>query len=105
MIAGNTPLGIRGQREKFHSQVWKLGDSFEESCRKVDSLTAVTIATGYIWCEVLSKEANERYVKDNHSPGKYRANIPLINSPEFSAVFNCPSGTPMNPVKKCRLWG
>lgn len=26
-----------------------------------------------IWCEVLSKEANERYTKDNHSPGKYRS--------------------------------
>ncbi|GFT81582.1 peptidase_M13 domain-containing protein [Nephila pilipes] len=64
-----------------------------------------TAATSNIWCEVLSKEANERYVKDNHSPGKYRANIPLINSPEFSSVFNCPVGTPMNPVKKCRLWG
>ncbi|XP_035214545.1 neprilysin-2-like [Stegodyphus dumicola] len=58
-----------------------------------------------IWCEVLSKEANEKYIKDNHSPGKYRANIPLINSAEFSSTFNCPLGSPMNPVKKCRLWG
>ncbi|KAG8189071.1 hypothetical protein JTE90_025501 [Oedothorax gibbosus] len=58
-----------------------------------------------IWCEVLSKEANERYTKDNHSPGKYRSNIPLMNSPEFSSVFNCPAGSPMNPAKKCRLWG
>ncbi|XP_071042056.1 endothelin-converting enzyme 2 [Parasteatoda tepidariorum] len=58
-----------------------------------------------IWCEVLSKEANERYIKDNHSPGKYRSNIPLMNSAEFSEIFNCPIGSPMNPIKKCKLWG
>lgn len=57
-----------------------------------------------LWCEILSKEANERYIKDSHSPGKYRANIPLMNFPEFSSAFQCPAGSPMNPTKKCKLW-
>ncbi|XP_067134697.1 neprilysin-1-like isoform X1 [Centruroides vittatus] len=58
-----------------------------------------------LWCEVTSKEGNEKYIKDTHSPGKYRANGPLSNSYDFASAFHCPLGSPMNPHKKCQLWG
>ena len=39
-----------------------------------------------------------------HSENFYRIVIPAMNSPDFAKAFNCPVGSPMNPVKKCRLW-
>lgn len=57
-----------------------------------------------IWCEVLNPDGYEKYTKEAHSPGKYRANGVLQNSPTFAEVFQCPVGSPMNPAKKCQLW-
>ncbi|EFX90025.1 hypothetical protein DAPPUDRAFT_39988 [Daphnia pulex] len=62
------------------------------------------ITYGQIWCEVLNGDGYEKYTKEAHSPGKYRANGVLQNSPTFSQVFNCPLDSPMNPANKCQLW-
>lgn len=39
-----------------------------------------------------------------HSPGKFRVIGTLSNTRDFAQVFNCPLGTPMNPIKKCSVW-
>ena len=39
-----------------------------------------------------------------HSPSRFRINGPYRNIEEFSRDWNCPKGSPMNPVKKCRVW-
>lgn len=57
-----------------------------------------------IWCEVLNADGYEKYTKEAHSPGKYRANGVLQNNPTFAKVFQCPVGSPMNPANKCQLW-
>lgn len=55
---------------------------------------------------VYSHKANIfiQVLTDEHAPAKWRVNGADQNSNTFANVFNCPSGSPMNPVAKCELW-
>ncbi|XP_023216764.1 endothelin-converting enzyme 1-like [Centruroides sculpturatus] len=62
------------------------------------------IGFAQLWCQAI-ESMKESYERDMHSPGKYRVLVPLMNSPDFAEVFNCPLKSFMNPENKCRLWG
>jgi hypothetical protein len=34
----------------------------------------------------------------------YRINGVVVNMPEYLHAFNCPAGSPMAPVKRCKVW-
>nr|CAD7407056.1 unnamed protein product [Timema cristinae] len=58
-----------------------------------------------VWCESTTKESLlQEVLSDPHSPHRLRVYGTLSNSPEFSQVWGCPSGSPMNPRHKCDLW-
>ncbi|MBS1858412.1 MAG: M13 family metallopeptidase [Acidobacteria bacterium] len=58
-----------------------------------------------IWCEnVAPQEARSRAMTDPHSPGRYRVNGTLQNSPEFQKAFSCKAGQPMVSADPCRVW-
>ncbi|XP_058790778.1 neprilysin-2-like [Phymastichus coffea] len=58
-----------------------------------------------IWCGKFRPEALEHGINtDVHSPFEYRVIGPFSNIPEFSRDFNCPVGSPMNPIIKCTIW-
>ncbi|OQR89397.1 hypothetical protein ACHHYP_06310 [Achlya hypogyna] len=57
------------------------------------------------WCQKRTDSlARVLMHTDPHSPGKWRLQGPLMNSPYFADAFQCPLGTPMNPTKKCVVW-
>uniref|UniRef100_A0A914C697 Peptidase M13 C-terminal domain-containing protein n=1 Tax=Acrobeloides nanus TaxID=290746 RepID=A0A914C697_9BILA len=59
----------------------------------------------FSWCSKQRLEASiYQILNDNHSPPEARVNVVLGNLPEFSDAFQCPLGSPMNPIKKCRVW-
>lgn len=63
------------------------------------------ISYGRLWCGKMTPEALLQYTQTNeHSPKKWRINGPTQNSPDFAKAFNCPAGSPMNPIKKCEMW-
>jgi endothelin-converting enzyme/putative endopeptidase len=43
-------------------------------------------------------------VTNPHSPGKYRVNGLMVNTPEFKQAFACKAGQPMVSERPCRVW-
>lgn len=57
------------------------------------------------WCRKYRlKTLQNRMEKDTHCPAEFRIIGSLSNIPEFAEDFNCPKGSPMNPLKKCIFW-
>ncbi|XP_046994653.1 neprilysin-4-like [Schistocerca americana] len=68
-----------------------------------DQLFFLGFAT--VWCESTTSESLlQEVLSDPHSPHKYRVRGTLANSEDFSRVWKCPQGSPMNPKDKCLLW-
>ncbi|PFX29586.1 Endothelin-converting enzyme 1 [Stylophora pistillata] len=68
-----------------------------------DQLLFVSFAQ--MWCSAFTPAA--AYVMastDTHALANYRVIGSLSNMKEFSDVFKCPSGSRMNPEKKCKIW-
>jgi putative endopeptidase len=63
------------------------------------------IAYAQLWCEnATDQDFRRRAQEDVHASGRWRANGVLRNMPEFRKAFGCREGTPMAPVKACRVW-
>ncbi|KAK3734558.1 hypothetical protein RRG08_003466 [Elysia crispata] len=99
--------GIRHSYNAYRKEVDKLGE--EEKMLpglglSPDQLFFVTFAQ--VFC---SKETLElliyRLVTHAHPKPIYRILSTLRNFPEFSQTFNCSLGSPMNPERKCSLFG
>ncbi|XP_077538779.1 neprilysin-1-like isoform X2 [Haemaphysalis longicornis] len=59
------------------------------------------------WCSLnTKKDLKWRIQYDQHSLNRYRVNVPMKNMEEFSNVFKCQPGDPMNPKHndRCILW-
>jgi putative endopeptidase len=56
-------------------------------------------------CELLRDDYLDlALTTDPHSPGRFRANGVLVNSPAFASAFRCAPGTPMAPEARCKIW-
>lgn len=75
-----------------------LEDSIVPGLEQFNGRQQFWISLANVWCGGIRGSSL-------HSPGKYRVLMPLRNIKEFAQDFSCPLGSPMNPAKKCRLWG
>ena len=75
---------------------------------KIDGFTPqqrLFLGWGQIWCENSTAETRRLLAQtDPHSPGRYRVNGTLQNSPEFQKAFSCKAGQPMVRQPACRVW-
>ncbi|TNN13407.1 Endothelin-converting enzyme 1 [Schistosoma japonicum] len=63
------------------------------------------IGFAQLWCiKSLPQSVLNTVLFDVHTVEQYRVIGTITNSEEFARVFNCPPGSPMNPVKKCHVW-
>ncbi|KAK3802842.1 hypothetical protein RRG08_053993 [Elysia crispata] len=99
--------GIKQSYSAYRKEVDKLGE--EEKMLpglglSPDQLFFVSFAQHFC-----SKETQEHLISrlriHNHPEPTYRILSTLWNFPEFSQTFNCSLGSPMNPERKCSLFG
>ncbi|KAL1452805.1 hypothetical protein WDU94_007000 [Cyamophila willieti] len=63
------------------------------------------VSAASTWCSKHRPESLKlRITTGFHSPGEFRVLGPLSNLETFSSDFQCPSGSKMNPDKKCKVW-
>jgi endothelin-converting enzyme/putative endopeptidase len=63
------------------------------------------IGFAQIWCENVRPERSRTMaLTDPHSPGQFRANGVVSNSPDFQQAFHCKAGDPMVRKDACRVW-
>ena len=58
------------------------------------------LALAQFWCG----KQEDLDLEDEHPPWKYRVVGLLSQTPDFGRDWNCPTGAPMNPATRCRLW-
>ena len=102
-----------GIRQAFHSYKKWLKQNSDQSNQEGELLPGLDLNNkqlfflnfAQVWCGAMRPEAMRNKLKTAvHSPGKFRVIGTLSNSRDFAKVFNCSSGTPMNPVHKCSIW-
>jgi putative endopeptidase len=58
-----------------------------------------------VWCQnVRPEEARQRAYTDPHSPGQFRVDGVVQNTPEFQKAFSCSANQPMVSANACRVW-
>lgn len=63
------------------------------------------ISAANTWCSKYRPETMKiRITTGYHSPGRFRVIGPFTNSDYFANDFNCPKGSKMNSVDKCKVW-
>jgi endothelin-converting enzyme/putative endopeptidase len=86
---------------------WKE-DTKNQKLAPIDGLTPEQrFFIGYAqgWCTNSRPETlRMRAMMDPHSPPRYRTNGVVSNIPEFQQAFQCKTGQPMAPEKRCRVW-
>jgi putative endopeptidase len=85
-----------------------LQDTLNGQVEKLEGFTPeqrLFLGFAQIWCEnTAPQEVRARAVTDPHSPGRYRVNGTLQNSPEFQKAFSCKADQPMVSQNACRVW-
>ncbi|XP_025834762.1 neprilysin-4-like isoform X2 [Agrilus planipennis] len=98
--------GLRAAFEAYKNRQYK-SNSLDMRLPGLDMTSEQLFFLGFaqIWCGNTTLGALKSKMIDGvHSPNRIRVLGTLKNSQEFSDVWQCSLGTPMNPKHKCILW-
>jgi putative endopeptidase len=107
LTLGENTADLGGTRIAYMALHKVLAAAGKEN-QKIDGFTPdqrFFIAWGQAWCENNRPEfARQMALTNVHSPGRYRANGIVSNTPEFHQAFGCKAGQPMVRENVCRIW-
>ncbi|XP_040079715.1 neprilysin-1-like [Ixodes scapularis] len=87
---------------------WKKFNDTEQLLPGLEHLTGdklFFVSNANVWCQNIREERlRHDLYNDNHSPTKYRVNLPMGNSQAFLDAFSCGPCSPMNVKNKCVVW-
>ncbi|CAG9584830.1 unnamed protein product [Danaus chrysippus] len=98
-----------GVKQAFHAyQRWLLQHgAADETLPELNHTSTQLFFLNFaqVWCGAMRPEAMRNKLKTAvHSPGRFRVIGTLSNSLDFAREFQCPPGSPMNPIHKCSVW-
>ncbi|KAI3661566.1 hypothetical protein MP638_007054 [Amoeboaphelidium occidentale] len=62
------------------------------------------LSTAQTFCSSVNQKNLARYMSDVHTVDPIRMNAMFALDENFSAAWQCPSTSPMNPANKCQFW-
>lgn len=63
------------------------------------------ISAAQSWCSVYTPQTlKSKIITEYHAPERFRIIGAFSNAAEFAKDFDCPLGSPMNPMQKCEVW-
>jgi predicted metalloendopeptidase len=93
---------FKDERAAYRAHLARMFGLLGDGAKKAEA-EALSYAQG--WCVNSTDEfAKEAAKTDPHSPGKYRVNGVLVNTPAFREAFACKLGAPMAPAAVYRVW-
>jgi len=113
MVKGDLTLGENtadngGLRIAYMALLDTLAAEGKSIGDKIDGYTEAQryfLGFAQVWCENRTdKAARQAALTDPHSPNRWRVNGTVQNFDEFGKAFGCKQGTPLYPVKSCRVW-
>ncbi|XP_072887825.1 endothelin-converting enzyme 1-like isoform X3 [Hemitrygon akajei] len=97
--------GLKAAFHAYENWVKKNGEEMVLPALDLTNQQLFFLGFAQLWCSKRTPESiHIGLITDNHSPSMYRVIGAVINSIDFAKHFNCPEGSPMNPVQKCDVW-
>jgi putative endopeptidase len=105
LTLGENTADNGGLRLAYMALMSMLGDKVNEKKDGFSAAQRFFIGYGQIWCQNQTEQiARQLAITDPHSPGQYRVNGVISNSPFFKEAFGCRAGDPMVRENTCRVW-
>lgn len=108
LTLGENTADMGGVKQGYQAYKKWAEENGGDATPHVDGLTneqLFFVSFAQVWCTVATPEyLRVQVATDPHSPGEFRASVPLTMSPDFAAAFECAEGTPMNPKDRCEVW-
>jgi predicted metalloendopeptidase len=108
LTLGENTADMGGVKQAYAAYTKWAAENGGDETPHVEGLTneqLLFVSFAQVWCTVATPEyLRVQVATDPHSPGQFRANVPLAMTPAFAEAFECAEGTPMNPKDRCEVW-